>query len=232
MLVLDGRNIPVNFRYNSRARRFIMRLDRSGRGIVVTVPPRASRDEGLAFVVRSQGWVIERIPRERVEVQFADGMEFPLRGTVVKIAHESQTRGTVRLDRNLNRVFVNGAAEHLQRRLVDWLKAEARRDLLSATERYARVMNVKFKRISIRDQKSRWGSCASDGSLSYSWRLVMAPDYVLDYVAAHEVAHLRYMDHSRKFWRLVLGHCAEASRAKVWLKANGSALHRYAPFAG
>jgi hypothetical protein len=87
-------------------------------------------------------------------------------------------------------------------------------------------MGVAYRRIGIRDQKSRWGSCSAAGDLSFSWRLVLTPPYVLDYVAAHEVAHLRHMHHGPAFWRLVLTHCQEAARAKRWLKANGHAVHR------
>ena len=100
-----------------------------------------------------------------------------------------------------------------------------KRDLARACEYYAGAMAVRYTTISIRDQKSRWGSCAASGTLSFSWRLIMAPDFVLDYVAAHEVAHLREMNHGPGFWRLVLSHCKSARAAKVWLKAHGRDLH-------
>ena len=87
-------------------------------------------------------------------------------------------------------------------------------------------MGVSFRRIIIRDQRSRWGSCSASGELSYSWRLILAPPYVLDYVAAHEVAHLRHLDHSKHFWRLVLTHCRDAGRAKNWLRTHGQEVHR------
>ena len=86
-------------------------------------------------------------------------------------------------------------------------------------------MAARFRKINIRDQKSRWGSCSTDGVLNYSWRLVLAPPYVLDYVAAHEVAHLREMNHSTRFWRLVLSHCPGSRSAKTWLKLHGTRLH-------
>jgi hypothetical protein len=226
-IAIDGRTVPVTFRPNRRARRFIVRLDRSGRGVVVTVPGRASRDSALEFVNRSAGWIAERLAREGDVVPFADGTEFPLRGEMVKIVHLDERRGTVFHDADKREIRVAGDAAHLSRRITDWLKAEARRDLIAATEKYAASMGVKFRRISVRDQKSRWGSCAADGSLSYSWRLIMAPPFVLDYVAAHEVAHLREMNHSIRFWRVVLSHCAGSHRAKTWLRANSTTLHRY-----
>ena len=226
-LDIEGRSVPVVFRHNKRARRLIVRLDRAGRGVVVTLPLRVGRDEGLAFAHRSAAWIAEHLAREGGGVGFIDRVEIPLRGETVCIAHRPATRGTVWLDRDSSLLCVAGRAEHVPRRVADWLKAEARRDLAAATGKYARVMGVSFRRIAIRDQKSRWGSCSADGSLSYSWRLIMAPPYVLDYVAAHEVAHLRHMNHSVKFWRLVLSHCTEAARAKSWLKANSTSLHKY-----
>jgi len=125
-------------------------------------------------------------------------------------------------------IHVPGAPHHMRRRLVDWLKAEAAHDLDVASTKYAIAMSARFRKLNVRDQKSRWGSCSSDGVLSYSWRLILAPSFVLDYVAAHEVAHLREMNHSMRFWRLVLTHCPDSRNAKVWLKLYGNRLHALA----
>jgi predicted metal-dependent hydrolase len=88
-------------------------------------------------------------------------------------------------------------------------------------------MGVRFTSLTVRDTSSRWGSCSSARALSYSWRLVLAPPFVLDYVAAHEVAHLIEMNHGRAFWTLVEAHCARAGEARRWLKTHGRNLHRY-----
>jgi hypothetical protein len=226
-ITIAGRNLPVAFKRHAKARRFVVRLDRAGKGLVVTMPPRAAREDALAFLQRSSGWVAARLAREGAAVPFADGAEILLRGEAVRIIHCEALRGAVRHDGERREIRVGGAPAHLPRRVRDWLKAEARRDLLAASERYAAAMAAKFRKVSIRDQKSRWGSCAADGSLSYSWRLIMAPPQVLDYVAAHEVAHLRHMDHSVRFWRLVLAHCKEAQAAKAWLRANSQTLHKF-----
>src|SRR5262249_39583770 len=106
-------------------------------------------------------------------------------------------------------------------------RREALRDLDAASRRAAEALGVSIKRISVRDQSSRWGSCSITGMLSYSWRLILAPPFVLNYLAIHEVAHLIEMNHSARFWGLVNGACADANRAKVWLDAHGSDLHRY-----
>jgi predicted metal-dependent hydrolase len=122
---------------------------------------------------------------------------------------------------------VAGGVEHVDRRVSDFLKREARHDLQRSAEAYADELGVKVKRLSIRDQSSRWGSCTSAGSLSFSWRLILAPPYVLDYLAAHEVAHLVEMNHSARFWRVVARVCGSVERAKVWLDTHGNDLHRY-----
>lgn len=226
-LEIGGRSVPVVFRHHRQARRLIIRLDREGTGVVVTLPLKAGRDEGLAFATRSAAWIAARLARQADGTAFVDGAAIPFRGELVTIAHQPIVRGAVSYDAVEKRIFVAGGIEHSPRRIGDWLKAEARRDLIAASTKYACAMGVKFRRIAIRDQRSRWGSCSSDGSLSYSWRLIMAPPQVLDYVAAHEVAHLRHMNHSVKFWRLVLGHCPHSAAAKAWLKTNGNTLHRY-----
>lgn len=220
-----GRDVTVSFKRNRQARRIVIRLSRNRTGIVVTMPPHASRAEALDFVARSERWIAERLAAESPVAEFAHGAGIPLRGEPHVITHEAARRGAVWCETGY--IHVAGDAVHLPRRMTDWLKREARRDLVAASEKYASAMGVAFHAVSIRDQKSRWGSCSSDGSLSYSWRLVLAPSFVLDYVAAHEVAHLKHMNHGRQFWRLVLTHCKESAAARTWLKRHGGSLHRY-----
>lgn len=224
---IDGRPVSVSFRRNKQARRLIIRLSRRRDGIIVTVPPRASTAEAFEFARRSQGWIAARLAASEEAVVFAPGAVIPVRDARLIITPEPSRRGTVRIDAERALLLVPGDARHLPRRVADWLKAEAKRELLQASERYAAAMEVKFRRLTVRDQSSRWGSCSADGTLSYSWRLILAPPFVLDYVAAHEAAHLRHMDHSPRFWRLVLSHCVRAAEARSWLRRNGAAIHRY-----
>jgi hypothetical protein len=224
---IEGRAVRVGFRRHSRARRIVMRLDRAGTGIVLTLPKRVSRNEAIEFARQSARWITEKLRNGQDSIIFAPGASFSLRGAMVTVCHDPALRGGVRLDQSAGLLRVGGRSEHLPRRILDWLKAEARRDLVEASWRHARAMDTCFSKVSVRDQKSRWGSCAASGALSYSWRLVMAPSYVLDYVAAHEVAHLRHMNHGPAFWRLVFSHCPHTRLARDWLKANGAGLHRY-----
>ncbi|MEM8685964.1 MAG: SprT family zinc-dependent metalloprotease [Pseudomonadota bacterium] len=231
-LVIDGAETPVTFRRNAQARRIILRMNPKGEGIVLTVPPGTTQREALNFAVSQSAWIAARLKRTPDKVDFADGVEVPFRGEMHEIRHQPMPRRTVWCANPVGGggvplLCVSGRIEHLPRRLKDWLKAQARADLSAASERYAAAMGLRYSRLSIRDQSSRWGSCSSTGALSYSWRLVMAPPDVLDYVAAHEVAHLAEMNHGPAFWALVKQHCPHTKTAKHWLKQNGRGLHRY-----
>jgi predicted metal-dependent hydrolase len=144
--------------------------------------------------------------------------------------HRRGQRGTVWTetdDRGAKLLCVAGEPPHLDRRIADFLKREARRELEAASARHAQTLGVAFRRVSVRDQSSRWGSCSNTGVLSFSWRLILAPPYVLDYLAAHEVAHLVELNHSSRFWRLVTKLYPNFERAKTWLDVHGTDLHRY-----
>ena len=229
-LAFDGEVYAVRLRRHRQARRYTLRIQAATREVVLTMPPRGNLRDARAFAERHGGWIAARLQRLPQPAPFADGGIVPIRGVDHRIAHRDGGRGVTAIEieaggAHLLRVY--GAAPHVERRVTDFLKREAKRDLDEAAHRYARALNVTIKRISIRDQASRWGSCSSTGALSFSWRLILAPPFVLDYLAAHEVAHLVEMNHSRRFWRLVLQICPDAHRAKTWLDAHGAGLHRY-----
>jgi hypothetical protein len=140
-------------------------------------------------------------------------------------------RGTVWVDNEATRptIRIAGRREHAPRRVEDWLKKQARSHILRRVTALAAELGVKVRRVSVRDAASRWGSCSTSGAISMSWRLIMAPNFVLNYVVAHEVAHLREMNHGTRFWRLVdrLVGEDEAETAQAWLRKNGTELHRY-----
>src|SRR5262249_21059317 len=150
----------------------------------------------------------------------------PLRGVPHRIHHTAR-RGTVSVETidGTAMIVVAGDAAHIRRRVIDFLKREARRDLEPRVLHFARALGVGVTAIRLRDQTSRWGSCTVTGHLSFSWRLIMAPPFVLDYLAAHEVSHLIEMNHSRRFWRLVEWLCPRARQARAWLNAEGAKLH-------
>ncbi len=129
--------------------------------------------------------------------------------------------------REVPRICVSGGQSHGGRRLADWLRTEAKGDFTEAANRHAANLGVRPKRIAVRDQSSRWGSCSATGTVSFSWRLIFAPGFVLDYVAAHEIAHLREMNHGPRFWRLVRETMPDMQKARTWLKQKGAELHRF-----
>jgi hypothetical protein len=138
-------------------------------------------------------------------------------------------RAPVWIERGERIIRVTGQPEHASRRLLDFLKREARKVLDARTQEFSALVGVKAKRITVRDTASRWGSCSTTRALSFSWRLVLAPPFVLDYVVAHEVAHLRHMNHGTRFWNLVSEIVGDVEKPQAWLSENGPFLHRYAP---
>jgi predicted metal-dependent hydrolase len=228
-IAFDGAIYPVELRRHARATRYTLRVQATNRAITLTMPMRGSVREAKAFAERNGGWIAARLKRLPQAIPFAAGLELPLRGVPHRILHRAGARGTVWTETgsDMPLLIVAGDRAHLARRVRDFLKREAKRDLDAASRRYAAQLGVAIKRISIRDQSSRWGSCTAAGVLSYSWRLILSPPHVLDYLAAHEVAHLVEMNHSRRFWRVVERICPDWQSAKAWLNTQGTALHRY-----
>lgn len=220
----------VRLRRHRRARRYTLRIHPSDREAILTMPPRGTLADAKAFAAGHGAWIAARLGRLPKAAPFEAGTLLPLRGVMHKIVHRPGSRGTVwaEVRESGEKILcVAGEAAHVDRRVHDFLKREARADLQKASTHYARELGVKVTRLTIRDQSSRWGSCTSAGSLSFSWRLILAPPYVLDYLAAHEVAHLVEMNHSAKFWKVVARICPATERAKTWLDTHGNDLHRY-----
>jgi predicted metal-dependent hydrolase len=207
-----------------------LRIHPTDREAILTMPPRGTIAEAREFAQLHGGWIAARLGRLPKAAPFQPGTVVPLRGVPYRIVHRSGERGTVWTETRESGdkvICVAGDYEFIDRRVHDFLKREARHELQKSATEYAQALSVRVKRLSIRDQSSRWGSCTSAGSLSFSWRLILAPPFVLDYLAAHEVAHLVEMNHSPRFWRVVTRICPSIERAKKWLDTYGNDLHRY-----
>ena len=222
-LIVNGEAVSVQFRENPRARRMVMRLDPSGEGLIITMPRRASREKALAFAQSHSEWVREKLRAQPKRLVFCHGARFFYRGEEIEIVHEIGKRQAGRLEGQ--QLYIGGQPEHLRRRMHEWLKARAREYLHEAVQFYAASMGVRPGKITLRDTQSRWGSCSPDGALSFSWRLIFAPAHVLEYVAAHEVAHLLELNHGPRFWAHVEKHFPEHQKARDWLKTDGAHLH-------
>jgi predicted metal-dependent hydrolase len=227
-----GETIVVALRRATTARRFTLRVRFAARDAVLTMPSRASVREARAFAERHAAWIATRLNRLPATIPFAHGSVIPLRGVDHAIVHLPDRRGTVWAEQRGDveaglALCVAGQAEHVHRRVQDHFKREARRDIESAVARHTSTLSLEPRGVGLRDPVSRWGSCSSTGSLNFSWRLIMAPPFVLDYLAAHEVAHLIHLDHSPRFWSLARRLCPETDRAEAWLSAHGAHLHKY-----
>lgn len=211
-------------RRNPRSARIKLRIERNST-VVLVLPVRVSEKAGLAFVRKELPWISEKLAEMPGPVPFRDGEYVPIGGVLHRIRHVPEQRGLVWIDGD--ELCVTGRSEHVARRITDWLRKTARQEILPRAQRYASEVGCPVKGVTVRDQKTRWGSCSTTGRLNFSWRLRLMPEHVMDYIIAHEVAHLRHMNHSQKFWQLVDQLNSDVIVAKKWLKENGSQLHRY-----
>ena len=218
-------DLSVRVRAVARARRVTLRVDGRSGEVVLVAPPRVPAADLERFLVRHRDWLAARLAALPARIAFADGAMVPFLGEPLRVRHDpAAARPVVRTESELR---VSGGAEHLARRLRDYLQAEAKHHLADRAVAVAERLGERVRRVGVRDTRSRWGSCSSHGNLNFCWRLILAPDFVVDYVVAHEVAHLREMNHSRRFWALVEGLTPHAADARAWLKRNGAGLHRY-----
>ncbi|UWF58893.1 M48 family metallopeptidase [Brucella sp. 2716] len=217
-----GRELPLRVYENPRAKRLTLRIEPGGKGLRITVPPGLPEREVQNFLNRHEGWIESRIAKLPDQPAVRAGIKIPIRGVAHLIVHQPG-RGTVECIEG-NILLVHGDPGHLPRRVADYLKREVRRDIEALVVRHTAAVGRKAKAVRFKDTKSRWGSCTSDGVLSFSWRIGMAPPPVINYLVAHEAAHLIEMNHGPKFWKLCQELCPDTERCKAWLKRNGSAL--------
>lgn len=225
---VDGALVEVAVRISARARNYRLSLPHAG-GPVLTVPPHGRWPEAQAFLGRQRDWLAVRLERAVKPVAFMPGAMIPLRGIEHRIEASGRIRGHVEIvEVEGERVLrVPGDPAHQARRLTDWLKAEAQGDLEARVAIHAGRLKVRYASVSMRSQATRWGSCSSTGRLNFNWRLILAPPFVLDYVAAHEVAHLVEMNHSDAFWATVERTLPSMDKGRAWLKAHGRQLMVY-----
>lgn len=228
---LEDIGAQLEVRRHPGARRLTLRISRTRRAVIVTIPLQCDLDEAGSFLSRHIDWVRERLENLPDPVPFGHNMAMPLRGEphTVVFTGAARTRpiSVKGVEGQRPQIAVPGALDCAAQRLSRWLFDEARGDLERSVAYHAKLLSLSPKRIAVRDQTSRWGSCSTTGALSFSWRLILAPPFVLDYVAAHEVAHLAEMNHGPRFWALVRKICPDYEAAKHWLQILGPDLHRY-----
>lgn len=228
-VVHAGTTFRIAVRRRSNARRLTLRVSATSGEVVITLPARSTIATAQRFATSHGGWIAARLARVPERVPFAAGALLPLRGVTHRIVHRGTRSGLTRAETDGPEpaISVSCGAAHVDRRVRTFLEQEVRRDLSRAVDHYALKLGQRPTRITVRDTRSRWGSCTAGAALNFSWRLILAPPSVLDYLVAHEMAHLREMNHSARFWALLGDLCPDVDAAEAWLKRNGAALHRY-----
>ncbi|GJL94385.1 MAG: hypothetical protein DHS20C05_07900 [Hyphococcus sp.] len=227
-IIIRDQAVPLVARVNRRAKRLILKVDPIAGEILVTSPSKRAVPEAIAFAKERIDWIASQLDENLKARPFVEGMKAPFKGVSHTILRQGGPRAPIEVDLEyLPVIRVGGEAAHLNRRLVDWMKRQARSELSQRADHYCRVLGKERRAIRIGDTRTKWGSCTSDGALAFSWRLVMAPIEVLDYVAAHECVHLIHMNHSLAFWRKVNDLGVDARAAETWLNKNGSQLFSY-----
>ena len=220
-----GRSVEVGIRRSSRARRILLHVGAYDGKVELVLPRGTSARDGLGFARTQTQWLTDQMSRIGVGAPFSDGACFPLLGRTVNIRLVEGRSAIPSLDGTT--LLVTGRADTLPGRVHRWIRSRALEEIGPRANAMGTEIGRTPSRVSVRDTRSRWGSCSRAGNLSFSWRLVMAPEHVLDYVVAHEVAHLRHLDHSDRFWTLVAAICPTHKTARSWLRRNGADLHRY-----
>jgi len=230
LLRIEGKPVTITIKLNRRARRLIVKVHPSTGEVTVVAPSQRALNHALEFARSESNWIARRLAEVPAPVAFGPGARIPFRGEEHIVEAADAGPAPVWIDDGEGRriIRVSGRSEHAARRLLDYLKREARKTLIARTGELAQRIGLTPKRITVRDTESRWGSCSADRALSFSWRLILAPDFVLNYVVAHEVAHMRHMNHGVRFWNLVRELVGEIDTPQAWLSANGPLLHRYA----
>ena len=221
-----GQVLTIAYEPSTRARRVTLRVDARTGHVKLIVPPRMSRESALAFARQHAAWIAARLKRRQAPVPFADGAVIPLFDVPHRIRHRPDARGAVWIEDG--EIHVAGGVEHVSRRVGDWLTKQLREQLMPLVRDKAARVDRPVAHVTLRDTATQWGSCARSGVLCFSLRLALAPLDVVDYVVAHEIAHLVHHNHSARFWTLAEKLTSgDMAVCKAWLRRHGPSLMRY-----
>lgn len=213
--------VPLILRRSARAKRISLRISALDGRVTLTLPVRVPEQAALEFAAEKEDWIRGHLARHPDIIDVDIGAEVSIEGQSRRLVAGSR-RGVLMTEMELQ-VGGKSPARSVER----YLKELARDRLAAASDHYSAQIGRRYTKLSLRDTRSRWGSCSSAGVLMYSWRLVLAPKEVLTYVAAHEVAHLVEMNHSAEFWAVVTQLYGDYSGPRRWLREEGGQLHRY-----
>lgn len=218
----------LHLKINPRAKRMALRVDAKARKVNLVLPKRASMRGAYQFALEHKYWIRQKIEEFPEIIPFTHGQIIPILGEDTKI-EVSFDKALKKTDIQLiqNKIIVTTNKKDPSSRIKRFIIQHAKEELSSLAHEKAKIAGKKITKIDVKDTSSRWGSCSSDGKLSFSWRLIFAPFEAFDYVVAHEVAHLTHMDHSPAFWN----HCTDLSEdysiGKTWMKRHSGDLIKY-----
>jgi predicted metal-dependent hydrolase len=221
---VDGVALSIAVRRHPRARRVSLRTDPTAGNVVLVLPRRASLSAGIGFARSQERWIRGRLAQLPPATPFTPGAVLEILGESVAIRHDPARRGPTR--RIGAELHVGGDGAFVPRRVRDWLRNLAKRELAERAQTCAALIDRRITGMRVADTRSRWGSCAPDGRLSFCWRLILAPSMVVDYVVAHEVAHLCHLNHGPRFWQVVERLTPHRGEAQAWLRRHEPRLLR------
>ena len=223
-ITLPGRpEITVLLRPSRRASRLSLRISRLKGQVTLSLPLSCPMGQAEKFILEKESWIRAHLADLPRVAQAGFDRQLPFAGRLLTIAPGAGRQ----VELSGDRLLVPGRESLVPARVKAFLKLQARLALQEAVDHYSEPLGRPYGRLTLRDTTSRWGSCSTQGNLNFSWRLIMAPPEVLRYVAAHEVAHLKFMDHSAQFWDQVGDLYGEYEAPRAWLKAQGASLHRF-----
>ena len=224
-ILINDRPIKLIIRSDIRAKYLKLRCDPFGDQVILTLPKRASKKDALAFIEKSRPWLTQQLKRSHKKLTFTPDVKIPILGQTYDIKHCPSKRATIHLENNV--LHVKGDESRLHLLVHKWLRFHALGHLQQKSLELAEKLGVTFNTVRVRELKSIWGSCSASGNLTYSWRLIMAPQAINDYICAHEVSHLIERNHSPQFWSLVASICPHFKTSRKWLRTEGKTLFLY-----
>lgn len=217
--------IDIKVIRSPRIGKLILRIDSKERLPVLSVPHFCSQRRAVKFVNENMDWILQSLAKLPEIKKFSDGETISLFGQNITISHRPQEKGGVWIENDL--LCVSGDSQFLHRRIRDYIRRRAKDEFYMRSKKLAEQIGCTLNGVVIKDTKSRWGSCSSLNNINYSWRIALAPNFVIDYLMAHEVSHLLHQDHSESFWKCVAKLCPEWSKGNSWLRRNGKTLYAY-----
>ena len=218
----DEPDLEIFLRQNSNSRRITLRISALDGKITITGPNYIGFKEFKEFAESKKSWLKSKRKCFEPTIFVSEGTKIPIVGIDTKVSISD-----VREPKKVGSILFVSEKKPVSTQVKKYLKEICRIHLDYMCKEFAERLGSKFHKITLRDTRSRWGSCSNDANLMFSWRLIMAPENILAYVAAHEVAHLKHMDHSKDFWETVEYLFGPYKKERAWLKQNGPSLHRY-----